>query len=334
MKNCLNCGVNISATQRFCPNCGQKTTFKDLSLWMVFKDFVKNVFNLESKIWNSLKDIWIPGKLTTAYIKGVRNKYFNPIRFFLVTLFAFFALVVFISNSFITAVDYHLENQKKLAWQIELEEDFEKVTKTIPLDSSYVSQMREELFPKDWATFTNDSTGAVRFAFGESDLVQFYQLSEEDLIAKLQPESKFQETILKSVKKVFMSPREGITFMIGNGAWIIVLLVLLISVLFKLLYFRKNYLYVEHFILHLYGHTRMLLVGFILLPIGFYLYSSIFLFLLFILIGTVYLLLTMLSIYKQSFLITFFKLVLTGLIYLLLAGLSIQGILFLSIVIF
>ena len=334
MKSCLNCTVKILDEQHYCPNCGQKTQFKDLSLWVVFKDFVKNMFNLESKIWSSFRDIWIPGKLTAAYIKGVRNTYFNPIRFFLVTLFAFFALVVFISTSFIDVVNEHLENQRQLSWQLELEEEFNNISESMPLDSTQIEVYQKRLFSKDRARVISDTTGAVSFAFGESDLVQFYNLPEDELIEKLKPETRIQKLVLLSIKKIFQSPRQGLTFIISNGAWTIIVMVLLVSLLFKLLFIRKNYLYVEHFIFHLYGHTRLLLIGFVLLPFAFYLMSNIWLFILFLLIGAIYLFLCMRKIYKQSIAMTIVKLALTGGIYFMLALLSVQGILFLSIVIF
>ncbi len=334
MKNCLNCGTQILEDQRYCPNCGQKTAFKALSLWMVFKDFIKNVFNLESKIWSSLRDIWIPGKLTQAYLKGVRNKYFNPIRFFLVTIFAFFALVVFISSSFINTINGYLENQKKLAWQIQLEEKFDTISLQNTVDSTLIKKYKDQLFENNWAKIKEDREGSVQFAFGQSDIVPFYSMSKKELINHLKPESKFQEVLLLAVQRFVKSPREGLTFMIGNGAWAIVLLVVLFSVLYKVLYIRKNYLFVEHFILHLYGHTRMLLLGVIFLPVAYYLFSHISLFIIFLITGFLYLLLTIKKVYNQNWFITVVKTGLSGIFYFFCALASIQGMVFLSLFMF
>ena len=42
----------------------------------------------------------------------------------------------------------------------------------------------------------------------------------------------------------------------------------------KLLYFRRAYKYAEHFIFHLYGHTRVLLVGIVIIVLTNYTFLS------------------------------------------------------------
>ena len=102
MKSCLNCDQPISLENKYCAHCGQKTAIGRLSVISLIKDFLSNLFNLENKIWSTLRDLFVPAKFTLAYIAGKRINYYNPLRIFLVVLFTFFTL--FLLN--IRAVSY------------------------------------------------------------------------------------------------------------------------------------------------------------------------------------------------------------------------------------
>jgi|GEM_PF-2879393 len=103
---CLNCNQSFVEKDKYCNNCGQKTAIKELNFWTIVSDFFSNLFNVEAKIWRTFRDIWIPAKLTNAYISGKRVTYYNPIRIFIISLFTFFALYLFNIKSYIDKVDY------------------------------------------------------------------------------------------------------------------------------------------------------------------------------------------------------------------------------------
>jgi hypothetical protein len=75
--HCLNC--NEAVSQKFCPNCGQKTnthriTFKHL----VFHDIIHGIWHFEKGILFTLKEaIMRPGKAALDYIEGKRIRYYN-----------------------------------------------------------------------------------------------------------------------------------------------------------------------------------------------------------------------------------------------------------------
>lgn len=311
MKQCLNCQVELRAGQQYCPSCGQKTTLKKLTLGLVIMDFIKSMFNLESKIWSSLKDIWIPGKLTKAYLAGIRNRYYNPIRFFLVALFAFFALIIFISSAFIEQFNEQIELQKQDVLISSIHKSFLNLSEEYKIDSVRTKEFSDRLFTKHEPYLNKDSIGALQFDFTVGDMEEFLTLSKEELIEYDEPESKFEEIMLLATQRMVQRPRQAMSFIIGNGAWVIIITVILISFFYKLLYVRRNYLYVEHFIFHLYGHTRLLLLGLIIIPIAFWLLPTKILLWVFIIIGLVYLFLGVRKVYEQSIFKTGFKLILS-----------------------
>lgn len=102
---CLNCNSSLSNEYAYCASCGQKTKVQRISIWTIITDFFSNLFNFEAKIWQSLKDIWVPARLTLAYIAGQRAKYYNPIRFFLVVLLASIGIIVSQANKTIKKLD-------------------------------------------------------------------------------------------------------------------------------------------------------------------------------------------------------------------------------------
>jgi hypothetical protein len=81
---CPNCGFSFDASNHFCPNCGQKSALPGLSLVSVIKEYVDIVFNFEYRVWISIFHLFIPGKLSTQFFEGKRQKYLSPLRIFLI----------------------------------------------------------------------------------------------------------------------------------------------------------------------------------------------------------------------------------------------------------
>ena len=90
---CKNCNQILTTSDNFCSNCGQKNILK-LNLKFVFGEFFHTIFNLDSKVFKSLRFlIFKPGYLTFEYLKGKRVSYLPPIRIYLVLSFLYFFLI-------------------------------------------------------------------------------------------------------------------------------------------------------------------------------------------------------------------------------------------------
>jgi hypothetical protein len=80
--HCLNCGTAITAGQKFCPHCGQKTDTGRLSFYQLLRDFFVFITRADRGIWNLLKGLAIrPGRTAAEYVEGKRKTYFNPFAF-------------------------------------------------------------------------------------------------------------------------------------------------------------------------------------------------------------------------------------------------------------
>ncbi len=86
---CRNCSAPL--TGEFCQQCGQRE--RDLRLADVAGDAVQDLFDLDSRLWRTLRLLLFkPGQVTADYIAGRRARYIPPIRLYLVVSFLVFLL--------------------------------------------------------------------------------------------------------------------------------------------------------------------------------------------------------------------------------------------------
>lgn len=333
MAECLNCEEKIGEKDKFCVHCGQKTTRSALSLWSIIATFFSNLFNIEAKIWRTLRDIWIPSKLTKAFVQGKRIQYYNPLRIFLIVLFAFFTLFLLQIKEDIDNLNQINLQQEKRIWTKSLTLQFDSLATLSSMPADTLATFKELLFEVKKENLDSgillveedkivlnepivkyndierdtiiDKRG--KFSFDGNDL---FVLSEKELLAKYSDGKHWKDVIMLQMQKVLQNLSSSVKFFIGNGTWTIVVVLLLMAGFFKLLYIRHDYLYAEHFIFHLYGHTRMLLLALLSMLCG-HLGFEFSWIIPWICIGLIYLYVSMLFYYKQSKTKTFVKLVLT-----------------------
>ncbi len=331
---------------------------KNLSMWSILKDFFSNIFNIETKIWRTFRDIWKPAALTNAFISGKRVTYYNPIRIFIIALFSFVALFLYNIKDDFQSIEETFMTKKYEIWGIEINEKYDSIslmynwpdsinqkvkkqvlTLTPKIDTSQVDSNSESLshnplnennLPNHTETDTSKNSDSISFnagngglninlgdgkIFGDITFNQLFQLSEVELRNKLANKSWIEKNFILQIQKVVLNFSEMLQFFIGNGTWIIIALILLMSGFHKVIYWRSNYLYAEHFIFHVYGHTRMLLFGILGLIFQIYVSGTNHWYLLWIIIGTVYLFLDMYKFYRQSKTKTVIKFMLANFMY-------------------
>lgn len=96
---CLNCGHDLDHSDRYCPNCGQRNSNKELSLYQLLSEYFAGVFAYDSKLFSSIRLlISSPGKLSQEFLSGKRVRYVNPFRFFISISILFFILISSLLN--------------------------------------------------------------------------------------------------------------------------------------------------------------------------------------------------------------------------------------------
>ena len=107
---CPNCGNEFENDFSFCPHCGQKNKKLDMNIRHILTDFLSANFNVDSKIFLSLRYLIArPAFLTHEYLEGRRTKYLTPIRIYLLISFVYF---------FISALDFG-DNNSIVKWNDE-----------------------------------------------------------------------------------------------------------------------------------------------------------------------------------------------------------------------
>ncbi len=163
---CKNCNEELLGQEKFCSNCGQKNIDR-LNLKYILSQFVEDVFNVDSKVFRTLKNlITKPGYLTKEYIEGRRSNYIPPVRLYIVMSVLFFFILSLIdydekTSTGITVgeptqdevvvdgvkfsingetITIPTEDLKRLEYEGRLDEGLDSLTADMPEFAAYVSR--------------------------------------------------------------------------------------------------------------------------------------------------------------------------------------------------
>lgn len=95
---CLNCGQPFLGDENFCSYCGQKNTNKKLSIGTFIHNLSSGFLSYDSRFWRTFIPLLIkPGEVSKEYIAGKRARFVNPFQLYLNVSIIFF-LILGISN--------------------------------------------------------------------------------------------------------------------------------------------------------------------------------------------------------------------------------------------
>lgn len=94
LPSCLNCGTTLGG--QYCRKCGQRAHSRLISIWGLIRDAFGDLFELDSRLWQTLVPLVIhPGQLTQDYLLGRRARFMPPFRTYLVLSVVFFLIAFF-----------------------------------------------------------------------------------------------------------------------------------------------------------------------------------------------------------------------------------------------
>lgn len=110
---CLSCAATIVGP--YCANCGQKNDDMRRSSFVLARDFLKDTFAFDSRMWRTLGLMAVaPGKVPASYSHGKRSRYTPPVRMFLFVSFLFF-LVLGLTHTMFVAIDVTAKSPEQIA---------------------------------------------------------------------------------------------------------------------------------------------------------------------------------------------------------------------------
>lgn len=266
--NCLNCNKpfheEASRTNEiYCTYCGQSSRESRLSFRRLLNDAISNVFNLDSRLIHTFRDIFFPSKLTCSYIEGRRKYYVNPARLFI------FMLIGLITLSLIT---FKIENNAMgvdriytKAERSKMLDDFDALVDTLDIQGheAIVDSVRKKLFRRVQSTKkdTLGKDGPTLFRTGkkvEDFGISTYDglhMTQNEIFEKYKVENFWDKLNVGQFIRFVTNPAGGIKYAIKNLTWAVFLTVILMGFFMKLLYIRGSYFIVEHVVLILNSHS-------------------------------------------------------------------------------
>ena len=316
---CLNCHEQLSATATFCSNCGQKATTGLISLKEFIQNFVDNVFNLDSRIVQTLKWLFIPAKLTQEYFKGRHRTYYHPIRLYLVMSIIFFAALNFIADAENVMSDtLGGDIEEGIVEEVHREKFLEEIDtltkKKVFFQNSTAKAVLDSLkmaLGKDVKrdSFVVDLTGEEK-KFAYKDIVN---LNGKELVEKYEIEGFWSQILTKQIIHFTLEPASFARQLINNIPLMLLAMMPFLALFMKLLYIRRKRFYVEHLVLNFHHHSFvfLLLTLLFLVPAD---YSDYFILPVLATI-LIFLYITMKRYYGQGYFITFLKFIFFNIFY-------------------
>lgn len=281
---CPNCHYPMRSGSAFCSECGQKFTTGRVTVWQLSREFMGSIFNVDSKILRTLRDLLSPGKLTVEYFKGRQRRYVHPARLFLFMALLHFAalglVLVEARESFSDLMETRKRNLHRNAFIVALDSLSDNVREEYA-GNKQVDQVLDTLSSRLGGTRPTDSTYTYYYHPQKKDFVKVgapsqdvFDMRTDDLLDKCGIEgaiARFQ------VGQFFRINKEGdnfLGFMLGNLVWLVALMMPTLALLLKLLYIRRRKYFVEHLVFSFHYHAFAFLLFTIAFLAGKTLFSS------------------------------------------------------------
>lgn len=246
-QSCQNCGYAL--TGQYCSDCGQRSNVRLITLWELAKDVVGDVFELDSRLWRTLRPLLFrPGLLTREYLAGRRVHYVPPFRMYLVFSLVFFLITSMGGDLEVTTDGGGTDQDIKTGGEglTALKEEFREELEE-ELGTEELAALEEEL--------RGDFTQANESADGEDS---------DDLCAGLDEQSVITgqalERMQRSCTRISDDPEAFGKALLDNVPTMLFFFLPLIALVMKGLYLGSGRYYVEHLLFFVHYHSFFFLI--------------------------------------------------------------------------
>jgi hypothetical protein len=310
LETCLNCSQSLMS-QNYCPNCGQENSNRNLSVWILLGDFMRDYFSFDAKLFRTLVPLMIkPGRVPKEFIEGKRVRHIPPFRILIFTSFLFFFIwgITFDSGS---------DGDDRVSSMVNQGLD--------SLNSATEGKdVQAVILGNDMANFqlTNgdlDEESGTQMKIEQIKLLVDKGFSVKQAVDSVAVDNTVMEKKLYTqIAKIYTSDKSTLVkYFIGNLSLIILVIQPFFAFLLWLIYVRKRkkYRYIQHLIFSFYFHAWALVmctVGVLLQQI----FKTFDLASFMLAISGLYILVGMKYFYEQNWLKTILKTALVGILYL------------------
>jgi hypothetical protein len=232
---CPNCGgANL---ERFCANCGQDNKVSVVSFGKMLHDFFGDLFNFDSRMFNSLWPLLVrPGLLTKEYLAGRRARFIPPVRMYLFTSLFFFGVVALFVTS--DQIDFGDDDRPRAAAPASAA----AAPPSLPRADAPATASSQG----DFGIRVNGDRADVEFTDADTGWLKDAEDRASHNVLKLKDDPDYRQLFIE----------RGV----GNLPVMMFLLLPVFALLLKVLYVRSGRYYVEHLIYSLHLHCQVFLV--------------------------------------------------------------------------
>ncbi len=268
---CTNCGKVLQPVDNFCPNCGQENDNKRQSFSKVMLDLIQGFLSIDSRLAHSLPALLFrPGYLTKEYLRGRRQHYLDPVRMFITIV-----VIYFICASLGESVSFSDDN-KTIADTINNAENQDRDTTIningVPLKIN-IGESRNEIITID-STNTDDQELVLDDQHYQKirAMVKRGKTETLEIMDSLNIENTFWNRFYygEVIKFAQTDYDDFKDFLYSKLPWIIFFLMPVFAFLLKLLYLRRNFLYIDHLIFAFHLHSFLFLAGVIQITLEYF----------------------------------------------------------------
>ncbi len=286
---CLNCGHPLDMSDRYCPNCAQANSTKNVSIRDFFDEFFSNILSYDSRLLRTLSAMLLhPGRISKEYVEGKRMRYTNPFRFMLSLAIIYF-LMLGLSGDF-SALDRIGQSNDTLSFDpaeaismaiqegtAEQEEALQLIDSVVPAKTyKELRRIKDSLIVHDPGGYfgkISDSNPIERIGqksrffmtLMERDSIFGFQSAVQKYAIPDNMENKMSYSIAGSIIKVAHQPGSFLNSLTSRLPFATFFFLPLFAFFIALVYIRKKYTYTDNLIFSF--HNQSLL--FILLIVSF-----------------------------------------------------------------
>jgi hypothetical protein len=259
---CHNCGAALGGP--FCHVCGQKHADLHKPLWELTEDFLHTILHFDSRMWQTLKALFVlPGQLTLDWLDGRQMRHMPPIRLFVFTSLLL-VLVLAVSDVALMRLNGHVDFKSEAVLANI------KGTKTMEIDSR-----KKGKFSIGDCSPEMKKSNPENCLEGDSDFDLSGNLSAEVFrlqpkvapklaaLGEIKPEQisddprtlKAADFIMSSINGFARDPKLFNKAITSSISTFMLVATPLMAIILKLFYIRRKRFFIEHLIFALHVHT-------------------------------------------------------------------------------
>ncbi|ASR44881.1 hypothetical protein BEN78_03185 [Xanthomonas citri pv. mangiferaeindicae] len=274
---CENCETPLQGA--FCHRCGQSTHSPVRHASHAIEEVFESFWHLDGRIFRTLRDLVVPGRVAARYLAGQRVRYVAPMRLFVIlTLLTFFVAKFLVDGAtFAIAADsLDRETHGRIAAATTVAEvvqvrddvlrDLEEtrhVTGALPgvrtqLDSAE-ALLRQQAQARIHALGGNAGAGAHEDGAAQGEAAARDATATADSPTPPTIGGPLAERIERNLMRMRDDPGAFSRALLGAAPTALFILVPLFALLLKLAYLFQRRLYLEHVVIALYSHAALML---------------------------------------------------------------------------